>query len=137
MEWSEPWLVAYDFRFGAKQRPVTARLGFPRLREGDREWSCAFQIEGLKDDRIRLARAEDGLFALVIANTVIRKSLDRLKNVVSDVAPHETLFHRFIPFCYGLEYHHHLCKILDAEMKKKDRQISRRRLAREKRNLKK
>jgi len=137
MEWSEPCLMTYEFRFGAKQRVGKARLGFPRVREGDSEWSCAFQIQGLKDDKIRLARADDGLDALVIANSAIRRSLDRLKNVVSDVAPHVILFHRFIPFCYGLEFHYHLCKVLDAEIKKKDRQISRRRLAYEKRNLKK
>lgn len=118
--------MEYEFRFGARQRPAAARLGFPRLREGDREWSCAFQIQGLKDGRIRLARGSDGLQALTIASTVIRKSLDRLKNVVSDAEPYETIFPRYVPFCHGLEYHRNLCKILDAEIKKKERQIARR-----------
>lgn len=126
MKWTEPSLVEYVFRFGARQRPALARLGFPRLQEGDREWSCAFQIEGLKDGRIRLARGEDGLQALTIASTAIRKSLDRLKDVVSDTEPYETLFPRYVPFCHGLEYHRKLCKILDAEIKKKERQLARR-----------
>lgn len=134
MEWNEPSLVQYEFRFGAKQRPALARLGFPRLREGDREWSCAFQIQGLKDSRIRLARGEDGLQALTIAASVIRKSLDRLKLVSSDGVSHEVVFPRYLPFCCGLEFHRKLCKILDTEIKKKQRQLSRRRLARRKSN---
>jgi hypothetical protein len=132
MTWSEPALVEYPFRFGAKQRSAMARLGFPRLREGDSEWSCAFQIEGWKDDRVRLARGVDGLQALTIASTVIRKSLDRLKDVVSDVTPYEVIFPRYVPFCLGIEHHRKLCNILDAEVKKKQRQLSRRRLKRKK-----
>jgi hypothetical protein len=128
VKWSEPSLVEYEFRFGVKQRPGLARLGFPRLREGDREWSCAFETHGLKDNRIRLARGVDGLQALTIASTVIRKSLDRLKSISSDVVPHEVVFPRYLPFCHGLEFHRKLCKILDAEIKKKERQLSRRRL---------
>lgn len=128
--WSEPTLVQYDFRYGARQRSAVARLGFPRLDETHRaEWVCPFQLYGLKDNRVRLARANDGLLALMIANTFIRKSLDRLKSVSSDVVPHEVVFPRYLPFCYGLEFHHNLCKIVDAEIKK-NRQLSRRRLAR-------
>ena len=132
MEWNEPTLVQYEFRFGAKQRPALARLGFPRLREGDSEWSCAFQIEGLKESKIRLARGEDGLQALTIAASVIRKSLDKLRLVSSDGGPHEVVFPRYLPFCCGLEFHRKLCNILDAEIKKKQRQLSRRQLARKK-----
>jgi hypothetical protein len=132
MEWSEPSLVEYLFRFGAKQRSARARLGFPRLREGDLEWSCAFQIDGVKDSRIRLARGVDGLQALTIASTVVRKSLDRLRIVGTDVVPHEIVFPLYVPFCYGLEFHRKLCKILGAEIKKKERQLTRRRHARKK-----
>jgi len=131
-QWSEPLLIEYPFRFGAKQRPALARLGFPRLREGDREWSCAFQVEGLKEGRIRLARGVDGLQALTIASMVIRQSLGRLKTIVSDRAPYEVVFPRYVPFCLGVEYHRKLCEILDAELKKKQRQLSRRRLNRKK-----
>jgi hypothetical protein len=132
MEWSEPSLVEYEFKFGAKQRAGLARLGFPRLREGDSEWSCAFQIKGLKDSRIRLARGADGLQALTIASTVIRKSLDRLEIVAADVVPHEIIFPRYVPFCQGLEHHRNLCKILDAEIKEINRQLARRRRGRKK-----
>lgn len=133
MEWSEPSLVEYEFRFGVKQRAAVARLGFPRLDEVHRdEWVCSFQIDGLKDNRIRAARGTDGLLALTIAASAIRKSLDRLKSVSSDVVPHEVVFPRFVPFCLGVEFHRSLCKILDAEVKKKNRQLSRRRLRRKK-----
>jgi hypothetical protein len=133
MEWDEPTLAEYEFRFGAKQRPALARLGFPRLRTGDREWSCAFQIRGLKDSKIQLARGVDGLQALTIALTVTRKSLDRLKQVVgANGEAHEFIFPRIVSSAYGLEAHRHLCKIVDAEIKKKERQLVRRWHARKK-----
>jgi hypothetical protein len=131
--WSEPILVEHEFRFGAKQIPATARLGFPRLDEAHPgEWVCPFQIDGLKDNRIRLARSNDGLLSLTIASTFIRKTLDRLSNVSSDVAPYWVVFPRQVPFCCGPEFHWHLCDILDAEIKKKNAQISRRSRARKK-----
>ena len=126
MEWNEPSLIEYEFRFGVKRRPALARLGFPRLREGDREWSCAFQIEGLKESKIRLARGEDELQALTIASSVVRKSLDRLKMIETDAEPYEIVFPRYLPFCAGLEFHRKLCKLVDVEIKKKQRQLSRR-----------
>ncbi len=127
MEWNEPCLVRYDFRFGAKRRPAIARLGYPRPdQKHAREWVCAFQIQGLKDSRIRLARGEDGLQALTIASTVIRTSLNRLKTIDPAVLRHEFVFPRYLPFCYGLEFHRKLCKIVDAEIKKKDKQLSKR-----------
>ncbi len=126
MEWNEPSLIEYEFRFGARKRPALARLGFPRLRDGDREWSCAFQILGLKESKIRRARGTDGLLALTIASSVIRKSLDRLKVIETDAEPYEIVFPRYLPFCAGLEFHRKLCKIVDAEIKKKERQLSRR-----------
>lgn len=130
MEWSEPSLIEYKFKFGAKRHAGIARLGFPRLREGDREWSCACQIQGLKDGKIILVRGSDGLQALTIASAYIRKSLDRLKIVDDDVVPHEIIFPLFVPFCLGIEHHRKLCKIVDAEVKKKQRQLSRQRQAR-------
>jgi hypothetical protein len=131
--WCEPVLVQYEFRFGAKQSKATARLGFPRVDEKRRgEWVCPFQVYGLKDNRIRLARSNDGLLSLTIAVSVIRKSLDRLNEVTSDTAPYWVVFPRQVPFCYGDEFHWRLCDMLDSEMKKKDRQLSRRIRARKK-----
>lgn len=131
--WSEPILVQYEFRFGAKQLAAVARLGFPRLDEASAgEWVCPFQIDGLRDSRVRLARSNDGLLSLTIASTFIRKALDRLSDVSSDVVPHWVVFPRQVPFCYGPEFHWHLCDILDVEIRKKNRQISRRRRARKK-----
>jgi hypothetical protein len=133
VEWSEPLLVEFEFHVGTKNRPGLARLGVPRPDEthpGD--WVCAFQIVGLKDERIRLARGVEGLQAVMIASTVIRKSLDRIKTFRPDGIAHETVFPRYLPSCYGVEFHRKLCGLLDAEIKKKDRQLSRRRLAQEK-----
>jgi hypothetical protein len=131
--WTEPILVQYEFRFGSRQLAAVARLGFPRVDEAHPgEWVCPFQLYGLKDNRVRLARSNDGLLSLTIASTFIRKSLDRLSDVSSDVVPYWVVFPRQVPFCYGPEFHWHLCGILDDEIKKKNRQISRRRLARKK-----
>lgn len=125
--WSEPILVQYEFRYGVKQREAVARLGFPRLDESNPgEWICPFQIQGLKDDLLRWARSNDGLLSLTIASSFIRRSLDRLKDVNSDVVPYWVVFPRQVPFCYGPEFHWHLCKILDSEIKKKGKQLERR-----------
>jgi hypothetical protein len=130
--WSEPVLVEYEFRYGAKQREAVARLGFPRLdKNNPGEWICPFQIHGLKDDLLRWARSNDGLLSLTIASSFIRRSLDRLKDVSSDIVPYWVVFPRQVPFCYGPEFHWRLCKILDAEIKKKGKQLDRR-LARRK-----
>ena len=127
MEWREPSLVEYQFRFGSKGRAAVARLGFPRIDQA--------QISGLKDSDIRLARGEDGLQALTIASETIRRAIDRLREVSSDIAPYEIVFPRYLPFCCGLEFHRKLCKIADAEIKKKGKQLKRRRLARKKSGL--
>jgi len=132
MEWSEPSLVEYEFTFGAKQRAGVVRLGFPRLREGDSEWSCACQIRGLKDGKIRLIRGVDGLQALIIALSVIRKALDRLKPIGQNGEAHEFIFPRMVSSAYGLEAHHDLCKIVDAEIKRNERRIARTLRARKK-----
>ena len=82
MLWNERSLLEYEFRFGVKQRPAIARLGFPQPDETHRgEWVCSFQIEGLKDSQIRRARGEDGLQALTIASMAVRASLDRLRGI--------------------------------------------------------
>jgi hypothetical protein len=131
VEWSEPLLVEFEFKFGEKERAGHARLGLPRPDEAHPGiWVCAFQILGWKDDRIRLARGGDGLQAVMIASTVIRKSLDRIKAFRPDGIAHESVFPRYLPFCYGIDFHRKLCDILDAEIKKKDRQLSKLRLAR-------
>ena len=125
MKWDEPSLVEYEFVYGAKKREGVARLGIPRIRKGDREWSCAFQVKGTKDDQIRLARGEDGLQALWIANAVVRRTLDRLKPAGRNGEAHEFVFPRIVTTNYGLEFHARLCKFMDAEIDKKDRQIRR------------
>ena len=131
--WSEQVLVQYEFKYGTKQREAVARLGFPRIDESNPgEWICPFQIHGLKDNLLRWARSNDGLLSLTIASSFIRRSLDRLKDVSSDIVPYWVVFPRTVPFCYGDEFHWRLCEILDAEIKKKGRQLDRRRLARRK-----
>ena len=132
VKWSEPTLIEYEFRFGAKRRLALARLGFPRLRKGDREWSCAFQILGLKAGEVRLARGVDGLQALVIANAQIRKSLDRLEPIATNGEAHELVFPRVVTDAYGLEFHRSLCELMDEEIKKRRRRISRQLRARKK-----
>jgi tetratricopeptide (TPR) repeat protein len=125
MTWTEPYLMQYAFRFGAEQREAEARLGFPRADEA--QWVCSFQLCGLDDDRVHAARGADGLQALVIASDAIRKSLDQLEDVKSDLAPYEIVFPRYLPFCCGLDFHRKLCGIVDTEIAK--RQEAKRRLA--------
>src|SRR5258708_15321618 len=126
-QWTEPTLVQYEFRFGAEQRAALARLGIRRLDEAHPgEWVCAFQLQGLEDSRVRLARSTDGLQAVTIASAVIRQSLDRLNDVSSDRVPYWAEFPRYFPFCYGLQFHENLCEILDREIKRKERQLARR-----------
>lgn len=131
MEWSEPYLMHYAFWYGAERCAAEARLGFPhpdQVHPG--EWVCSFQLYGLKDDRVHAARGEDGLQALVIASDAIRKSLDQLSFVRSDAERYEVVFPRYLPFCLGLNFHRKLCKLVDVEVRKRQKQLSSRRLAR-------
>lgn len=126
MQWDEPCLMRYDFRVGARQRAAIARLGFPRLDQAHpKEWICAFQIHGLKDGQIRMARGADGLQALTIASMAIRARLDRLKTIGPSSVPYEIIFPRYLPFDYGLEFHRKLCNLVDVEIKAKEAQLSR------------
>lgn len=55
IRWSEPVLVQYEFRYGAKQRQAMARLGFPRLDTNHSgEWICPFQIHGFFVGRVAM-----------------------------------------------------------------------------------
>lgn len=126
MQWDEPCLLQYEFRVGVKQRVAIARLGFPKLDQAHpKEWICSFQIQGLKDDRIHRARGADGVQALTIASMAIRARFARLKTIGPSAVPYEIAFPRYLPFDYGLEFHRKLCNLVDAEIKKKEDQLSR------------
>ncbi|WJR76463.1 hypothetical protein [Bradyrhizobium sp. NP1] len=132
MEWNEPYLMRYAFRFGVQQRPAEARLEFPRPDEVHaNEWVCSFQVHGLKDDRIRHACGRHGLQALVIASDVIRKLLDRTKNISFDGPAYELVFPRYIPICGGLEFHRELCKLIDTKIEMEQVKLSKRWRSRE------
>jgi hypothetical protein len=51
--------------------------------------------------------------------------------VSSREAPYEFVFPRYVPFAHGLDDHRHLCKVLDEEIEKKEREIEEKRTARE------
>ena len=100
---------------------------------------CPFQLSGIKnglsvfgikDSHVHLARGEDGLQALSNAASAIRRSLARLKAIGDE--PYQFIFPKILPMSYGLEFHNKLCQIVDDEIAKKERALSRRRLARRK-----
>jgi hypothetical protein len=127
MNWNEPILLERRYKVGSDQATVVARLGFPRPAERGQKWGCAFQLDGWQEGRVRVAHGEDGLQALTIAATAIRRLLDEAGNVTSsDEAPYEIVFPRYVPFCHGLDYHRNLCRVLDAEIDKKEQEIHRR-----------
>lgn len=137
-EWREPLLMEYEFKVGAKRRKGVARLGLPRFVEKD-EWACPLQlcgvknslaVFGIKDGHVHLARSVDALGALSNAVSAIRRSLERLKAVGEE--PYQFVFPKILPMSYGLEFHNRLCQLVDAEIAKKERALSRRRLARRK-----
>lgn len=132
VEWTEPTLVDYEFRFGKKkQHTAVARMGIPRRDDiHHREWVCAFQVRGLQDDRIKFARSTDGLQAVTIASSVIRETLDNIKRVHSSVVPYWVEFPRYLPFCYGSTFHRRLCAFLDSEVRKEERRLAERRALR-------
>lgn len=126
MPWNERALVEYEFHYGTRQRKAVGRLGFPeRDKAYEGEWVCSFQIEGLKDSRVHRARGADGLQALTIATMAVRSSLDRLRMITVDKESYEVVFPRHVPFCFGVEFHHQLCEMVDRCVTQ--RQISRRR----------
>jgi hypothetical protein len=76
----------------------------------------------------QVAHGVDGLQALTNAAAAIRRWLDEMSNVSSDDdTSYEVVFPRYVPFCYGLEFHRRLCSLLNEEIKKKEEELSRRR----------
>ena len=127
MEWVRPILLEQKFTTNAGAKELIARLGFPRASEkADDEWACDFQILGWEGSRIRVAHGVDGVQAFVIAANAIRAALDAMKSSISSDESYELVFPRFVPTSFGLEFHRHLCELLDVEIGKKDREIERR-----------
>jgi hypothetical protein len=133
MKWSEPVLVQYEARRASSKRKVVARLGIPRPCDEEDLWACSFQLQGGKYNRIRSVYGVDGLQALLIAAQGLRRALDRMKLDGSNLEPHENVFPRLIPTTYGLDVHYRLCKIVDDEIGKQERVLTKRRLARQRR----
>jgi hypothetical protein len=125
-------LLEHQYLVGLQKKPITVRLGRPRPSDIEKEWACEFQLDGFRDSRIQVAHGVDGLQALTLAADAIRKHLDRSKNVVSEGEPYEVVFPQFVPISYGLEFHRYLCEVLTREIEKKERQLSKKRLARKK-----
>ena len=89
MNWNEPALVERAYRIGPDQVAVTVRLGFPRPTDRQDEWACSFQLFGWHDSAVQVARGADGLEALTIAASAIRRRLDDAGNVSSTEVPYE------------------------------------------------
>jgi hypothetical protein len=125
MSWAEPILLEREYHIGAGRMKVVSRIGFPRPTDREKEWACSFQLSGWNDDRVHVAHGADGLQAITIAASTIRQWLDSAGDVTSDEAPYEVVFPRYVPFCYGIDFHRNLCKILDKEIEKKKNEIER------------
>lgn len=131
MDWNEPVLVERKYRKGPDQIAITVRLGFPRSTERPNEWACSFQFLGLGDGRIQVARGADGLQALTIAVSAIRQTLDDAgDDATSNEIPYEIVFPKFVPFAHGLDYHKRLCKLLDDEIERIEKELAAKRIAR-------
>ena len=135
MKWTEPVLLEHEMTHGQDGRQkILVRMGFPRWVDHFR-WACAFQLVGrrraniYRSGKIYTAEGGDAIQALTIAASAIRRSLDRLQNVSADPAPYEYIFPKFVPIGYGLKFHRHLCEILDREIKKKEKELTKKRLA--------
>jgi hypothetical protein len=127
MEWAGPSLVEHKFKAKSGNKEVIARLGFPRPSDkAPDEWACDFQLAGWKDGRIRVAYGVDGMQALAIAAGEMRRSLGEIKGLIQSDEAYELVFPRFVPISYGLEFHRHLCGLLDEEIEKKEREIEKR-----------
>ena len=129
MQWTEPLLLEHEFARDGSRRRVRVRLGFPRLVDAH-EWACAFQVSGWRGGKVLIARGVDGLQALIIAVSAIRTRLGRMKNIRRDQQPYEFVFPKVVPMAHGLDYHRHLCNVLDAEINKKEEEIADRHRAR-------
>jgi len=135
-EWVGPTLVEHKVTTKVGKE-VVARLGFPRPSDkAYGEWACDFQLLGWKDSRIHVAYGTDGLQPLLIAADAIRRWLGRMRSVPPTDLPYEFVFPRYMPISYGLKFHRGLCELLDAEIRKKERQLTRRFARRAKGNKK-
>jgi len=64
----------------------------------------------------------------------VRGSLDRLKMISFEKESYEVVFPRYLPFCFGVDFHRQLCEIVDKCVTQKKRQISRLRSRRKSRS---
>ena len=129
MNWTEPILLECEFPLRDDRRRIRIRVSFPR-RVDESEWACAFQLLGWRDNRVRVAHGVDGVQALLIATTALRKSLDKIRKFSAGSEPYEFILPKVVPMSYGLDFHRHLCSILDREIEKKEKELSRKRLSR-------
>src|SRR5262245_43172595 len=139
MKWTEPVLLEHEMTHGQDGRQkILVRMGFPRWVDHFR-WACAFQLVGrrrgniYRSGKIYTAEGGDAIQALAIAASAIRRSLDRLQNVSSDSLPYEYIFPKYVPIGYGIEFHRYLCDVLDREINKKEKELTKKRLSRKRR----
>ncbi len=125
-----PVLLECEYLVGPQKKPIVVKLGFPSPSDKGPEWACKYHLAGLRNSRVHVAYGVDGLQALTIAVDLIRTRLSLLKNVVSETERYEFVFPQFVPTSYGLEFYRYLCEVLRKEIEKKERQLSRKRLAR-------
>jgi hypothetical protein len=122
-------LLECEYFVGPQRKSISIKLGLPRpSKYGD--WECEFQFVGLRNNRVHRIYGVDGLQAITLAASTIRAELDSLKDVTSDTEPYECVFPEYVPTSYGLKFNRYLCDILRKEIEKKNKQLSRRRLAR-------
>jgi hypothetical protein len=140
--WIGPVLVEHKFELGVRRRKAVVRMGFPYRSHEEDMWYCPFQFFGAKvalyqieDGRVHQAAAEDGLHAVINAATAIRKSLERLKPLDEAASLHA--FPMILDTTYGLDVYGRMAEFANAEIAKKERQWSRKRLRYEKSRRKK
>ncbi len=114
--WDEPMLLHYLFKF-AGRRKVAIRLGFPTYSQAVRNWTCAFQLCGLKDNQIRKVSGENGLLAVANAADLIRLSLGQIGAAPADKVNLGLSFPAHLPTECGLELHRQLSARISAKIK--------------------
>jgi Domain of unknown function (DUF6968) len=133
MKWTEPVLLEHALTHGqGGHQKILVRMGFPRWID-NYKWACAFQLVGRRKDKIFTAVGGDAVQALTIAASAIRSWLDKLQNLSSDPVPYEYIFPRYVPISYGLDFHRYLCDVLDKEINKKEKELTKKRLSRKRR----
>lgn len=109
-------------------KKVTARLGRP-IFDPTKDWYCLNEIAGLEEGKTARTYGVDPFQAIVMSlvrfRVIFEKEAGEFRSP-NGSSPY-TVFPKDIPWVYGSDVYHKLCKMVDEEVQKIEDELTRRR----------